>query len=172
MMKWVPEAVVAELERSTPDRRPVMRMLEREADPRVLAEALATAEHPFTRQLLCDMLGNIRAGVAVDVLLGVLSDDDVEVRAAAADAIGKVFGYTQTPPPAEVRSAAREALLNMWEHEESGSVRSTLTQTLALLGDPSVRAILERALDDSDERVRRQASWGLEYLRRTGAARP
>jgi periplasmic divalent cation tolerance protein len=126
IMSWSPEAIMAELERDTPD---------------------------------------------FDVLVEALEDDDVKVRAVAADVLGKVFGYVETPP-AEKRPAALEALLARWDREKSNDVRSTLAQTLALLGDPSVRPVLEAALDDGDPRVRRQASWGLEYLSLPARDRP
>jgi periplasmic divalent cation tolerance protein len=108
----------------------------------------------------------------IGVLVEALDDDDVTVRADAADALGKVFGYMETPPSAEKRSMALDALLSRWDREESNGVRSTLAQTLALLGDPSVRPVLESALNDDDPRVRGQARWGLEYLSRPVQERP
>ena len=98
-----------------------------------------------------------------------LSDDAESVRAAAADAIGKVFGYVEQPP-AHRRADVTAALLRRWRVEESDAVRSTLAQTLALVGDPSVRAALESAVDHPDRRVRGQAAWGLRHL--ANLARP
>lgn len=107
----------------------------------------------------------------VDLLLEALDDDAAEVRQVAADVLGKVFGYVDHPP-AEKRSAAVSALLARWEREQSDAVRSTLAQTLALLGDPSVRPVLEAALDHADRRVRGQARWGLNYLSMPAVYRP
>lgn len=128
--------------------------------------ALRTARDPVSRQVLCDVLGDRKEEDSIPALLERLDDPAVGVRSSAADALGKVFGYVDVPPPPARRREALEALLVRWEVEESDDVRSTLAQTLALLGDPSVRPLLEAAADHPDRRVRGQARWGLDHLAR------
>jgi periplasmic divalent cation tolerance protein len=100
----------------------------------------------------------------VGLLIAALNEDDISVRARAAQVIGKVFGYRKSPPPAKDRQAAVDAVLARWEREETAEVSSTLAQTLALLGDPRVLPVLESALTDNNSMVRNQAAWGLRYL--------
>jgi periplasmic divalent cation tolerance protein len=108
----------------------------------------------------------------VGLLIAALDDGDISVRAWAAQVIGKVFGYRERPPSDEDRRAAVDAVLARWEREETAEVRSTLAQTLALLGDPRARPVLETALADSSSMVRNQAAWGLRYLSVPEGERP
>jgi periplasmic divalent cation tolerance protein len=100
----------------------------------------------------------------VGLLIAALDEDDLSVRAWAAQVIGKVFGYRKNPPPDEDRRVAVDAVLSRWGREETAEVRSTLVQTLALLGDLRARPVLESALTDSNSMVKNQAAWGLKYL--------
>lgn len=128
--------------------------------------ALRRAADPESRQMLCDVLGDRKEVSAAPALLECLDDPEIGVRAAAAEAVGNVFGYTDAPPSPERRREVLGVLLARWEVEESDAVRSTLAQTLALLGDPAVRPVLEAAVDHPDRRVRGQARWGLDHLTR------
>jgi|GEM_PF-2621734 len=162
-----PEQIVDELARNTPDRRPTMTRISNEGQPEDVAAALGVAATtPFVRMLLCDLLGQMRAATTIDALLTALSDTDSRVRAAAADAAGKVFGYVDEPLGPATRDRVRQTLEERIAVEDSDAVLSTLMQTAALLGDPSVRPLLESRLDHPDRRVRRQAAWGLDYLAR------
>jgi HEAT repeat protein len=140
-----------------------MQTLDEDADPIGISAALSLAEHPEARRLVCHALGRFRDPGALDSLLVALNDVDPDVRSAAADAIGKIFGYVERPPLFR-RSQVRDSLIARWRIEDSDDVRSTLIQTLALLGDPAVRFVLKSALDADDQRVRGQARWGLSYL--------
>jgi HEAT repeat protein len=139
--------------------------LERAASVAAVSLALARARIPRVRRILCDVLATRKDPAGLDALLAALDDPDAAVRAAAADAIGKVFGYVDSPP-LEHRDRTLAALTSRWRVEEAASVRSTLAQTLALLGDPAVRPLLAAALDDPDRMVRGQSRWGLDYLER------
>lgn len=157
--------VIADLEVPSADRRPVIRRLVAEAPIAVLLEALDIADNEMTRVLLVDMLGRRRDPASLSSLLGMLTENSVAVRAASADAIGKIFGYVQDPPLHE-RGRVRAALVDAWDREGAPEVRSTLAQSLALLGDLRILPLLEAAQHDKDPRVRRQAEWGSEYLKR------
>ncbi|MBC6456950.1 HEAT repeat domain-containing protein [Actinomadura sp. HBU206391] len=159
-----PEAIVSALEEETPDRRPLMWRLEREAPAPALVGALERARRPLTRQLLCDLLGFRLVRSAVPALADALDDPVVGVRASAADALGKIVGYGSRPAPAGLVDAASAAMRDRWAVEESAAVRGVLAFSLALTGDPSVRPVLESALDDPEEQVRSAAESGLARL--------
>lgn len=139
------------------------RVLQRSATGHDLAAALRLATAPRIRQVICDLLGKKRDSVALDALLEALPDSSTFVRASAADAIGKIFGYVEEPPVQE-RDRIFAVLLDRWSAEESDAVRSTLTQSLVLVGGRSAQPILDLALKHPDSRVRGQAEWGLRYL--------
>jgi HEAT repeat protein len=128
-----------------------------------LSESLLLAPTPRMREAICNLIGDMRAPAAIDSLLRALHDSDSGVRGAAADALGKIFGYVNDPPLVR-RDDVLTALAAAWSSEASIDARSTFAQTFALLGDQSIRPLLEDALDDPDPRVRGQARWGLEYL--------
>jgi HEAT repeat protein len=159
-----PETIVSALDEETPDRRPLMWRLERKAPAAALIGALERADRPLTRQLLADLLGFRLVRSAVPVLVGALDDPEVGVRASAVDALGKILGYGPRPAPTGLAGEASAALRRRWAVEESAAVRSVLAASLALTGDPSVRPVLERALDDADEQVRSAAEWALARL--------
>ena len=72
--------------------------IEEDERPEDIAQALAIAEDPHTRQLLADLLGFQAAPAGVEALVTALSDDAGRVRSAAADALGKVFlSYPDLP---------------------------------------------------------------------------
>jgi len=153
------------LERETADRRPVVDRLRRQAPVRVLAQALRAAEHPLTRQLLCDLIGFRAARSALPELLKALEDDDRGVRASAADAIAKALGYGGVrPAPDRLIRRILPALLTHWEREPTPQVRSVLATTFAFVGDTSVQPLLQAALDDPHEQVRLAAEWSLGRL--------
>ncbi|WP_413644196.1 HEAT repeat domain-containing protein [Micromonospora sp. RTP1Z1] len=153
------------LERETDDRRPVVDRLRRQASVRVLTQALRVAERPLTRHLLCDLIG-FRAGrSALTELLEALEDDDRGVRASAADAITKALAYGGVQPiPDRLIRRILPTLLRHWEGEPTPQGRSGLAYALGGLGDPSVIPLLQAALDDPHEQVRRAAEWALGRL--------
>ncbi|MGH3319766.1 MAG: HEAT repeat domain-containing protein [Streptosporangiaceae bacterium] len=160
-----PDRIIGALEEETTDGPARMRRLERRATVANTVVALRTASTPFTRMLLCDLLGNKRARSAIPALIEALDDTDRRVRASAADALGKAFGYVDRPAPRARVDEALRALRTRWELEDDDDVRSTLTQTLALVSDsPAVVPLLRAALVHREEKVRRQAQWGLDYL--------
>ncbi|WP_442932304.1 HEAT repeat domain-containing protein [Micromonospora sp. NBC_01699] len=155
--------IVLALSGECSDRRSLMRELVTKAEAPELVQALRQAETPFLRQLICDLLARLRNPVALDTLLECLVDPSSSVRVAAADAIGKIFGYVDSPPTGQRPKVFAEMVARLAE-ESAPSVRSTLLQSLALLGDRSVRPVLEAALNESDPRVQKQATWGTGYL--------
>lgn len=167
-----PERILALLDEPAPPGEETLDLhdrLHRDASTSNLVGALRAATDLFDRQMLLDLLGFRHAKAAIPDLLAYLSDPEPKVRGAAADALGKAFGYVRVPPPPSRREHALAVLRERWAVEDSDAVRSTLAQTLALLGDPSVRPLLEAVLDHPDRRVRRQAEWGLRYLDRKAA---
>lgn len=164
-----PEQILARLEASRQEDEgsfAVYDRLVRDEPLGAVIAALRAARDPVSRQVLCDVLGDRKEEPSIPALLERLDDPAVGVRSSAADALGKVFGYVDVPPAPARRREVLDALLVRWEIEESDDVRSTLAQTLALLGDPSVRPLLEAAAEHPDHKVRGQARWGLDHLAR------
>src|SRR3954447_1425661 len=84
------QAVISTLEDPGGDARAAMARLEAQAPAYALAGALASAAQPLTRRLAADLLGRQAGAEGAGALLDALGDDDAGVRAAAADALGKV----------------------------------------------------------------------------------
>lgn len=160
------ERILALLAAPQPEDEDLYDRLLADAPAASLIEALRRSADPDERRMLADLLGFRKSKAAVPVLIECLTDPAPGVRGAAADALGKAFGYVAEPPPRKRRDEALAALLDLWGREESPGIRSTIAQTLGLLGDPSVRPLLEEARGDADRRVRRQAEWALGHLSR------
>ncbi|MET0816713.1 MAG: HEAT repeat domain-containing protein [Solirubrobacteraceae bacterium] len=156
-----PAAIIAALEAPTEDRRPLMAELREDAPAAGLAAALETAEAPHTRQLLADLLGFQAAPAGVAALIACLTDPELRVRAAAADALGKVFMAHPDDPQAP---GAGAALLARWQDEPATAVRHMLAAALGATGHRPAAPVLRTALDDPDAGVRDAAAWALERL--------
>jgi HEAT repeat protein len=152
--------VIARLEEPTEDRRPLMRELREELPTATLIEALAAATAPFTRQLLADLLGDRGDPAATEPLAAALDDPAEAVRAAAADALGKLFMGDDPPPPDRVGAA----MLARFESDPSAVVRRTLASAVgAAHYEPAIPA-LRAALESEDRSLAYAAGWGLHWL--------
>jgi HEAT repeat protein len=161
-----PAEIVAKLQAPTEDRRPLMRELRERAPTGALVGALADAGSPFTRQLLADLLGERGDAVAAEPLAAALGDPDEGVRAAAADALGKVF-MADEPPGPEVAQRVGGAMLDRFETEPSAAVRRTLASAVgAARYEPAIPA-LRAALRSDDRSLAYAAGWGLHWLEGT-----
>ena len=158
--------IIARLAEPAEDRRPLMRTLRDDAPAEALLEAFTLAEAPFTRHLLADLLGFRAVVAAAEPLAAALDDPDEGVRAAAADALGKVF-LTDEPPPADVAVRVGAAMLARFESEPSAPVRHTLASAVgAARYEPAIPAL--RAARESDDRsLAYSAGWGLHWLEGT-----
>jgi HEAT repeat protein len=88
------------------------------------------------------------------------------VRAAAADALGKVF-MADEPPRAEVARRVGAAMLARFEAEPSAAVRHTLASAVgAARYEPAIPA-LRAALESDDRSLAYSAGWGLHWLEGT-----
>lgn len=162
-----PQRVIEELEQEGLDEEQgtaVWHRVWHETPMRSLVGALRIAEDPDTRRALLDLLGFRSARSAIPDIIAHLDDSDVDVRAAAAKALGKAFGHIDRPPPSTRVVDGLAALLHRWEFEPDDDLRSILVGSLALVGDPSVRPLLIGAQNHADEKVRGRAQWGLGYL--------
>ena len=158
--------IIARLEEPAEDRRPLMRALREQAPTAALLEALATAGTPFTRQLLADLLGERGDPAAAEPLAAALDDGDEGVRAAAADALGKVF-LADEPPGPEVAQRVGAAMLARFEAEPSAAVRRTLASAVgAARYEPAIPA-LRAARESEDRSLAYSAGWGLHWLEGT-----
>ena len=157
-----PASIIAALEARTEDRRPLMADLRHDAAPEKLAAALQMAGGAHTRQLLADLLGFQAAPVGVPALIVALGDRETRVRAAAADALGKVFLAHPADPQ---RDAAGAALLRRWQDEPAAGVRHVLAAALGATAHRPAIPALEAAVDDPDPGIRASARWALDLLR-------
>jgi HEAT repeat protein len=116
------------------------------ADPRLLAPVLARADDPSprVRELAADVAGGVGGHDAVHALTGLLDDEDAQVRAAAAHALGRLKHWRSAP---RLAAALRDPA---WD------VRRRSGLALLAMGSPGVLA-LRGALDDSDRFARDMA---------------
>jgi len=156
-----PHEIIAALEAPAEDRRPLMADLRADAAPQALAEALASARSAHTRQLLADLLGFQAAPAGAAALTAALADDELRVRAAAADALGKVY---LAHPDAPGREAAGAALLERWGVEPETAVRHMLAAALGATRHAPALPALRAAGEDGDRGTREAALWALEQF--------
>lgn len=141
-----------------------MRQLEAEALLTTLVEALATAQVPFTRRLIADILGFRQERDAAIPLLRALSDPDADVRAAAADALGKVL-MAHGP---ECAPNAGPALMSAFAIEPSAGARAMMAAAMGPAGYreaiPLLRAARRAGDGPNDGGLALTAAWALEQL--------
>jgi HEAT repeat protein len=158
--------IIARLEEPTEEGWAVMWDLRENAPDEALLAAFAAAERPHTRQLLADLLGFRAVVAAAEPLAAALDDPDDGVRAAAADALGKVF-MADEPPPPDVADRVGAAMLARFEAEPAASVRRTLASAVgAARYQPAIPA-LRAALKSDDRSLAYTAGWGLHWLEGT-----
>lgn len=149
------------------------------------AARLACAANPQQRLHAIDELEQLHSGLARRTLLGLVSDPEPEVAAAALRAVAiqgdpssrqAVLKLTQTAPTPALRAEAAaalgrfktgdgakelEVLTTLMREAEEPEVRAGAAQGLVRLSDPrSLPAALEALVDD-DPRVR---AWALEVV--------
>ena len=117
--------------------------------------ALQIAEDAHTRQILCDILGELRTREAVSVLLMCLDDVDIRVRSSAADSLAKIGDATAGP-----------ALFEHYLHiEKEPPVKRMLAAALGAVKYESAIPSLIRDLTDMDGSLRGTAAWSLGNLK-------
>jgi HEAT repeat protein len=114
-------------------------------------------EDPDVRKFVVDVLAGIGDDQAVDTLVALLSDLDVNVRGSAADALGAIGGdraelalreaVTDASQPSLVRFSALHALDNLESPVRSGDLGAALSETVLR---PAALALLGRAEDDAE----------------------
>jgi aminopeptidase N len=133
--------LAAELERDTDlwDREwALTELVKRPGDAaagRAVANALTTADHPYTRTLAASAIDTFPAGIAMPALAKALHDTSAQVRAAAAGALGNVGG-------SEALALARTA----WQADSSYTVRASALTSLARLDPANRHALLLQGL--------------------------
>jgi HEAT repeat protein len=127
-----------------------------EHDPRQPAVLLASAgmSHPSpeVRRRACGYFAMYPDPARINLLLAALSDDNLSVLHAAAQALGEF------PPPAD--TAPLEQLLSASDH----SVRLDAAVSLARWNAPSGTAALERLAVDDDPAIRRKTAHAIGKL--------
>jgi len=112
-----------------------------------------------------EALARLGGPEAVSALIGVLEDPSPRVRAAAAEGIGRAFEPGgEEGPPAEARTAGA-ALLEVL-HDPAAEVRAAAAGALGRLRvEESIHALVDLALSDPEDAVRKAAMDSLEQMR-------
>ena len=110
---------------------------------------------PFVRVEAVQSLGEIRIQQSLESLCGCLKDENIYVRAYAAEAIGKI-GRVDL-------SLALLSLLTSLD-DPSPYVRAMKVSALGELQDERAVTLIRKLLDDEDESVRIMAAWALEQI--------
>lgn len=151
--------VIAALEAPSTDRRALIKQLEADAPHSALAGALV-AEVPLTRQLAADILGRRAEIESAGPLLAAIHDPVPGVRAAAADALGKVM-LAHGPDSAP---GAGPALLAAYDAEPEPGVRHMLIAALGAARHREAIPLLRSAAGSEDRGLALAAQWALGQL--------
>jgi HEAT repeat protein len=134
----------------------ILRSFGSRAEP-LLRERLQAGRSAGERRLAAVTLGEIHAASAVGDLVACLSDDDLELAARAARALGTIGD-----------SSATEPLVSVLEQSAVRIVRVAAAGALGMLDDPRGGPGLVAALEDASWEVRDAAARALADLGETG----
>jgi len=145
--------------------RPVLHQTDvaRLASHESVALAFRSAESDKARKVLIGVIGFAQNPLLTTELLDLLASDNPDLRAEAADSLGKIVGYP--PRHEEFREVLQQRLRERIVVEELGWVLSTVLQSLGLVGVAEDEELLSTFVDSEDRQVRGQARWGIERLR-------
>lgn len=151
--------------------------------PKVIPDVQPAVKVVDTRGAAIDVL--IRIGEpSVPSVVALLSEDDQDTRATAANALGKIKSMQATPALlksagdiAAVRQVAISALCDICDprstdllisvlsqDKDSGEIRARAARALSVIGGPKAIAALSNALGDSDLKVRSSSISGLQRV--------
>jgi len=121
-------------------------------------EMLAPKLHspdPFIRVEAVQVLGEIQSEQSLHLVFGCLADENLYVRAYAAEALGKI-GQIDIDI----------TLLRLFSSLDDPSpyVRSMVVVALAELQDKRVVTPIKKLMQDEDESVRKMAAWALKNI--------
>lgn len=157
-------ALVAELGRARVPRELVLQAIGAAGDGRALIPVLALLEDPDPAVRLSAMraLRPLLDPRAADVLIGALSDADLEVRVLAADYLGAIRARAAVPALTAIATAPRDKL----------RLRYTAIGALGAIGDERAAAPLIELLADGPRALRRPAALALARIRAPSSVAP
>ncbi len=166
MNKLTAERIIQLLEAPTEDRRPLGRMIRKEAYVKELVIALEmsleTSEiSDTTKHIICYYLGERQSKRAVPVLIKALQNPSADVRDSAADALAKIGD-----------PKAGAALYEQFILEESIGAQHMLAAALGAVGYEPAIPVLIQALKHPNEVLRGCAAWSLGALDAKEALEP
>jgi HEAT repeat protein len=175
--------VIARLEAPADDEQAVFDELRDSAPAEALVEALASAQDPWTRMLVADMLGQRAEPAAIAPLVAVLGDEDEQVRRAAAGALRRLFlvgGATGGVKAAsdvvgaasDVVGAASDDMAASGDAGAASDDARAASRDAGAAGDDAGAALLARYAAEDDPKVRRALASALGAARYRPAARP
>lgn len=165
---WTSEQIVQRLEEPTPDRRPLLRTIQQQADIIEIVSALRL--HPraaLTRAILCDMLGYRPDARSIPILVRTLRDRSARVRSAAADSLGKLALAGMTDP--SVGPSVLAAYLKY--RRPDGRPQIMLAAMGATKHVPALPVVVA-ALTSANPTTRQVAAWALMKLGSEEAIEP
>lgn len=128
--------------------------IKREASPSEIISALQITDTSLTRQILCDLLGELHAQDALLPLINCLDDESDRVRSSAADALAKLGNV-----------AAGSALLERYiKLETNQPVRRMLAAALGAVKYREAIPALMLGLQEADASLRGTVAWSLGHL--------
>ena len=166
MNKLTAERIIQLLEAPTEDRRPMDRVLRKEAHVKELVTALEMSLEKsevsdLTKRIICYYLGERHSKRAVPALISALQNPSATVRSSAADALAKIGD-----------PKAGAALYEQFISEESIGAQHMLAAALGAVGYEPAIPVLIQALKHPNEVLRGCAAWSLGALDAKEALEP
>jgi len=120
----------------------------------------------LVKEAVLDLFRDLHDPSGIPLLIDGISSTTVDNRCAAADALGKVFGYVHCPPKGRPLELAFAAVMEQLAVETVSGAKSRMMWTLAMFGESAALPILSRAQISLDHYVARQGREGERYLLR------
>ncbi len=120
------------------------------------------APHQDIRRFAARVLGDLTHAAVADALAEAISDDDKDVRRAAADSLARLGAQTQGLP-----AAVTDALL-MALNDADRDLRLSAVRALGSTGDVRITDVLRSCLEDNDSFVRTEAVRALSGMGEAG----
>lgn len=159
MTKLRANEIIRLLEEPTKHRYSIKKQITEEATGNEVVKALQQATNPLTREILCGIAGDRFDKAAVPILIQLLRDPSVGVRAGAADALGKIGDPAAGPAIFERFAGA----------EQVEDVKELLASALGAVGYRPAIPLLIQTLEKDNEVLRGCAAWALGIMCATEA---
>ena len=161
------EAILELLTAPSPDYRPIQKRIRARADIRELAAAIELTDDAALRKRLCYILYRREpsdSALALPTLLTLLTDNDAELRADAADTIIAIAHREGREAARAAAPDAGQAAFRALVIEDDDYARAMLAGAVGELHHEAAIPTLIDLLQHDDELVRRTTAWSLGKL--------